>query len=136
MRQEDEFGCGAACIALVCGVSYREAVDTLGIDKAISRGFYGRELQSGLLSFGKSYEFKFLKPRLRKMIYEPGTIVFIRRSKRYPVGHYLLRTNQGWADSWINMQRCSDVRQSTAGLRKRLPGRAQYALFPRSLHKS
>ena len=133
IRQEDEFGCGAACLAQVCGITYRTAVELLGIDKARSQGFYGRELEAGLRHFGKSYQFRYLKPRLRRHIYNPGVIVFICRSKRYPFGHYLVYTNCGWSDSWINMQHCTDVQQSTAGVRKRLPGRAQYALFPDSL---
>ncbi|MFH1400687.1 MAG: hypothetical protein ABIH41_04145, partial [Nanoarchaeota archaeon] len=55
-----------------------------------------------------------------------GTIVFIKPSDRYPAGHYLLRVASGWMDPWINLPSVAPAR---AGIRKRLPGAAQWVLF-------
>lgn len=128
--QKHEFGCGAACVACVTHSSYCDVVRDLGLQRARTHGFYCRELVESLHRRGYQYEYRHIKPALRRIVYEPGVIVFVRRSRRYPAGHYVVRTSRGWADPWINMPRNRRISAAEAGVRLRLPGLPQYALFP------
>jgi len=127
--QKDAMGCGLACIAFVVGKSYEQIVGIAGREKAKNRGFYCRELVAILDRSGYFYQYRYLKPRLRKIIYRDDVIVFIKRSKKYPFGHYLVRYQNLWMDPWINFPKEKDVKKAKAGFRKRLPGKAIYALF-------
>jgi hypothetical protein len=129
VRQQHDFGCGAACVAFAAKVSYQESVNVLGAQKASHTGFSCEELVKGLAEFGLTYEFKYIKPRMRKRIHEEGTIVFIRRSKRYPSGHYIIRHNKHWMDPWINLPINKNIYQARPGFRKRLPGKPIYVIF-------
>jgi len=77
----------------------------------------------------KSIEYKYIKGKIRKKIYQDNTIVFIKRSKKYPYGHYLSRYKSSWMDPWINSKNDRKIKKIKAGFRKRLPGKAIYAIF-------
>lgn len=128
--QQHEYGCGVACVAFVAGVPYQKVVSVLGVKKAASSGFLCKELVTTLGGLGSSYEFKYIKPKLRKKIYQEGVIVFIKRSKCYPSGHYLARHNGQWMDPWIDLPFNKDIKQAQAGYRKRVPSRPIYAILP------
>jgi hypothetical protein len=131
-RQEHYYGCGFACIASLLGLSYREALRLIphGYAKASSSGLLCKEISQILQSTGhKDSTYKYLKPRLMESITQPGTIVFIKRSKQYPVGHYLLRGDGYWMDPWINMRQEYDPSKAEAGFRDELPGDPIYAIF-------
>ena len=68
--------------------------------------------------------------KLRKTIYKDGTIVLIRRSKKYIAGHYLIRYKGLWMDPWINLTVDNNILQAESGFRRRLPGSPSYAIFP------
>jgi hypothetical protein len=129
--QKDAMGCGLACVAFVVGKSYKQIVGIAGREKAKNRGFYCRELAAILNQFGHSYQYRYLKPLLKKIIYRDDVIVFIKRSKKYPFGHYLVCYQNLWMDPWINFPKEKDVKEAEAGFRKRLPGKAIYALTPK-----
>jgi putative endonuclease len=128
--QKDEYGCGAACVAFVLGADYKEAASLMGKDKAENVGFYCREIVSVLAKRNLKYTYNYLKPRLRKKIYKDGVIVFIKRSKRYPAGHYLVRYEGLWMDPWINILQSESVADAKSGFRKKLSGIPIYAMFP------
>lgn len=130
ITQKHEFGCGAACVAFVSGKSYSKAVSTLRKAKASSGGFLCKDLVKVLAKFGFSYEYKYLKPKLKRKIYKDDVIVFIKRSKKYPSGHYLARHDGQWMDPWINFDKEHDLSYTKSGFRKYLPGKPIYALFP------
>jgi len=132
ITQKDQFGCGIACIAFVVGKTYDEVIKVLGRDKAETAGFYCRELCRILEKFGCHCEHYYLKPKWRKEIYQNGVIVFIKRSKRYPVGHYLVRYKSFWMDPWINFLKDKDVENAQAGFRRRLPGKPIYGIYLKS----
>ncbi len=127
--QKHPFGCGAACVAFVLKESYSKVISFLGKDKACSTGFSCQDLTKVLLKFGQRYSYKYLKPRLKKQIYQDGVIVFIKRSKRYPSGHYLVRHKGMWMDPWINFPKDKRIAKAKAGFRKRLPGKPIYMIF-------
>lgn len=126
--QKDEYGCAVASMANVLEISYDDTLKLIdnGKFRAKTQGFYCKEIVGALNSAGLNYRYKHIKPRLRRKIYRDGVIVFIERSKRFPAGHFLTRKNGIWYDSWINFP--DDNKR--AGVRKRLPGRPIYMIFP------
>jgi len=56
-----------------------------------------------------------------------NSITLITKSKKYPLGHYLLRTKDGWIDPWHNLPSIDKIE---AGIRKELPGNPWYVLYP------
>lgn len=130
VTQEDNFGCGTACIAFVLERPYSEVISILKETKVENRGFHCKDLVEILKRFGFIYSFRYLKQKLKRKIYKNGVIVFIKRSKRYPVGHYLVYHNVLWMDPWINFKDSKNIEKAKSGFRKRLPGVPIYALFP------
>lgn len=129
VRQEDSMGCGVACVAFVLGKSYRGVKLNLikNRQKALKQGYLCKELVDSLKRGGLTYAYRYLKHVSK---YKDSTIVFIKRNRRFPRGHYVVKTERGWMDPWINMDLNIDVRRSIAGFRKRLPSKASYALVP------
>ena len=127
--QEDSLGCGIACVAYVCGVKYKTAKERYfrGLGDANKKGFLCKDLVLTFSRAGKVYEYKYLKTRKQL---RADTIVFIKRSEKYPFGHYLAKTTKGWMDPWINFSKKElDVTSAKSGFRKRLPGRAVYGIL-------
>jgi hypothetical protein len=130
ITQEVDYGCGIACFAFALHLTYQQSVNYLGPKQAVSTRFWVKDFAAALNKSGKSYGAKYIKPCLRKKIYQEGTIVLIRRSKHYPSGHYLIRNNNQWMDPWINLPFDNDISHAKSGFRKRLPGSPMYVLLP------
>lgn len=125
VKQENPFGCGIACIAAVLNINYEKALKLFKNGKkraSETPNFYCKEMVIVLKNSGLNYQYKYLKKRLRQKLYQPNTIVFIKRSKKYPYGHYLIRVDHQWMDPWINLPN----KNIKAGFRKRLPGKPIY----------
>ena len=130
ITQEFDFGCGIACYAYALNISYKQAVKLLGPGQALSNRFWAKDLTKALNDAGLEYKAKHINKKLRKTIYKDGTIVLIRRSKKYIAGHYLIRYKGLWMDPWINLTVDNNILQAESGFRKRLPGSPSYAIFP------
>lgn len=130
ITQEFEYGCGIACFAFLLNTSYKRAEDLLGPKQAKSNRFWVKDLARALNNNGLRYQSRYINKKLRGHIYKEGTIVLIRRSKKYPAGHYLVRHGNHWMDPWINLPQSNDISRAKSGFRKRLPGSAMYALLP------
>lgn len=130
ITQEDGMGCGAACVAFAANKTYQQAAAVLGQEKARTVGFHLKELVDALSQFGLDYRFQHVKPHTKQSIYQESAIVFIRRSARYPYGHYIIRHKGLWADPWINLVLDKDLTNAQSGYRKRLPGEAQWVILP------
>ena len=125
IKQEDKLGCGIACVAFILKIKYEDTRDLFADGKRRANeeaNFYCREIVRILESRTLSCEYKYLKKRLKHKIYRPNTIVFIKKSEKYPFGHYLCRSKVGWMDPWINIPN----KKIEAGFRKRLPGKPVY----------
>ena len=127
VKQEHFFGCAVACVATILKISYKNTLKSFddGNERAKFRGFYCREIITALKTYGLNYALKYVGRRKHHK-YPLGTIIHIKKSKKYPVGHYLVCTENGWMDSWINFPKL-DAR---ASFRKRLPGKPVYAVIP------
>lgn len=128
--QKDVMGCGAACLAFNLGYSYEKALKLLRSNRvnAINRGFFCRDLVGAFQRAKKVYQYQYVSAKKRNQIYKNGTIVFIKRSKRYPEGHYLCRHKKHWMDPWINFRTDKNIKNAKAGFRERLPSRPIYAI--------
>jgi len=85
--QQKDLGCSIACLAFITNKTYRKIVNSFGQEKAKTKGFYCREIVEYLQKLGYQAKFHYLKPKLRRNIYQNKTIVFNKRSKKYPFGH-------------------------------------------------
>ena len=132
VTQKDDMGCGIACVAHITNQSYAQVVELFGKVKAQTSGFTLKELSAVLEHLGVNNNRRFIRPKTKHLIYREGTIVFIKRSRLYPDGHYLLRHDGLWMDSWINSPLDQDIRNASSGFRRRLPGKPQYAIIPNS----
>ena len=130
ITQESDYGCGLACYAFALGISYKEAERQLGEKQANSNRFYVKDLTLSLNKAGITYKSNYIKPYIHRIIYREGSIVLIRRSKTYKVGHYLIRHEGKWMDPWINLPMNNDIKQAKSGFRKRLPGKPIYVIYP------
>ena len=128
ITQQGPSGCAPACVAQLLGTSYSRAVKLFksGKAKEIFKGFYCKEIVTVLRKKGFDYNFEYINKRNSKKIYKNGTIVFIKRTEKYPQGHYLIRFNNLWMDPWINMPKMNPAK---SGFRKKLPGKSIYAIL-------
>jgi hypothetical protein len=123
--QEDDLGCGAACLAVLLKISYKKVISLLNENKIdIKNGLYFKQMIDVLNKVvGKDFYFKHLKDK--KLVYKNGMIVYIKRTNKFPFGHFLIRENNMWHDSWINLPSEPIV----AGFRKRLPYKPSYFMY-------
>lgn len=136
VTQKHSLGCGVACLASLLDQEYDTIILLLQDNNicAIEKGLYCKDIVRLLRQIGyDNVTFKYVKKKIHQHIYIPGTIVFIKRSQKYPNGHYLLRTSVGWMDSWLNVQSSDTVMGAKSGIRKRVPGTPVYAIFPHGL---
>lgn len=129
ITQELDYGCGVACFAFVCAVTFKEAVALLGKEYSVKHGWRPSDLIKALNSYGHNYKNNYVRKK-HINTYPSGTIVLIERSSEYPVGHYLVLYKDSWMDPWINMPESNDLIYAKSGYRKKLPGEAMYALIP------
>jgi hypothetical protein len=129
ITQEMPNGCGIACFAFVAGISYKETEDFLGEEQAKSNRFILKHFREELDRFGLKYTSKHVRP---DQTIDPieGTIVLLRRSKQFPVGHYLAYHEGKWMDPRINLENDRMFNNPESGFRDVLPGQVMYVLTP------
>lgn len=117
VTQEDEWGCGAACVASLLGISYAKAKQLVEKIKGQSVNARPRGLELHHLALA-------LKKKSVKVIadWNPieipnGTIVCISGDPPYDGDHYMLKTPHGWMDPWYNL----DESKMEAKYRKKYP---------------
>ncbi len=124
--QDTPWGCAVACVASRLGISYKKALCLFRPELEATKGYYCRDVCRALAKRGKKYCYCRCKPRMQKELNKLGTIVFIAKSKKYPEGHYLLKTRNGWMNPWINLPKITPAR---AGFQKKLPGNAAWLIY-------
>lgn len=129
ITQEAPYGCGIACFAFVAGITYRQAEEFLGPEQAKSDRFILKHFRDELNRYGLSYISKHVKT---EQAVEPkeGMIVLLRRSKRFPVGHYLAYHEGKWMNPYINLGEDRNFQNPTSGFEDVLPGQIMYTLIP------
>lgn len=126
VAQEDPMGCAVACVASLLGLSYKKTLRLFDKNKASTKGYYLKDIVLVLKKKRVKYRGAKITDKTKKYINKAGSIVFIKRSKKYPAGHYLLKTKNGWMNPWLNYPKINPAR---AGFMKKLPGKAQWILY-------
>jgi hypothetical protein len=128
VTQEEPMGCGIACVAMALNKSYKSAKRLFdNPEYALTRGYYCREIIKVLNQKRKNYDFLKVNEKNKSILNKEGGIVFIERSKKYPAGHYLIKTKKGWMNPWINFP---NISPGKSGFQKILPGKAQWIIYP------
>lgn len=128
VTQDDEWGCGAACVASLLNISYHEAKELVESvkGKSVNESPPGFELHHLALALKKK-RFKVVADWSPDGIPD-GAIVCISGPPPYDGDHYILKTPHGWMDPWYNL----DENKRAAKYRKRLPNGTSFlvALVP------
>ena len=123
VTQEDEWGCGVACVASLLGTSYRDA-------KELLRGEKGKSVNAGVPGLELHHIALALQRRRVQVVadweelsnFPLGTIVCIGGKGAYAGDHYMLMTPNGWMDPWVNI----GERPRRAGYRDTYPDGAHF----------
>ena len=105
VRQEDEWGCGVACVAARLGISYDEARARLEHVKGNPINMEPKGLELDPIVHVLHEANVHVVADWYADDFPPGTIVYISGEPPYEWGHYLLKVAQGWMDPWANMPR-------------------------------
>ncbi len=136
-HQKDLNGCGIACLANLLDKDYDI------VKKDFEKKFYTIEKGTKMFDivnylktqklnykskfFNQNKKYKLNKVEADKFSRIPGSITLIAKNEKYPIGHYLLRTKNGWIDPWYDFPSIDNVK---VGVRKELPGNPWYVLYP------
>jgi hypothetical protein len=128
VTQEHGTGCAVACVAFILNLSYKKTLKHFEQpDHAWGRGFYCKEIVESLKKAGRLYSYSLIDSTIKSKLNVPGTIAYIGKTRQYPLGHYLVKTDHGdWMNPWINSPAIAPAK---AGFQKRLPGKIQYIVF-------
>ena len=126
ITQKHPMGCGVACVASLLGLSYSKTFKFFDKNKASTNGYYIKDIVLALNEKGLKYTGSKVNNKTRKYVNKNGSIIFIKRSKKYPAGHYLLKTSRGWMNPWINYP---EIAPAKSGFNKKIPGDAQWVLY-------
>ena len=129
ITQELDYGCGIACFAFICNMTFRQAVVFLGKEYSVKHGWRPSDLVAELNRYGLTYKNNYVRKE-QKAIYPNSSIVLLERSPSYPVGHYLALHDNQWMDPWINLSENKVLKNAKSGFRSELPGKAMYVLTP------
>ena len=132
ITQKLDYGCGVACFAFVCDMTFQEAVTFLGREYSVKHGWRSSDLVTALNRYGLNYKNRYV----HKINYR-----FISRSDHcssrtitHPSSRALFNYIYGrWMDPWINMADDNDVTHAVSGFRAKLPSKPMYAL---TVHRS
>ena len=67
VKQEDQLGCGVACVSFILDISYLEALCLFkkGELRAKRLGFYCKDIIEAFNNIGIRYTYKYIKQRIR-----------------------------------------------------------------------
>lgn len=132
ITQQAPAGCAVACVASLLGTNYKNALSLFrdGKNRHFTSGFYNSDILEVLGKKNMKGVAKHITKTSPGDIYKEGTIVFMKRGGKYPIGHYLLRKDNQWMDPWINFP---NINPAKAGFRKRLPAEVQYVIATKVL---
>lgn len=129
IAQKDMMGCGIACVAMATELTYDEAKQYFDAKHAVKRGYHCKNIVSALsVITGKKYRFRKYRKGEDIEKYLTGTILFVEHPHRYEYGHYLVKTNGGWGDPWINIVEQNNL-EVIAGLQYKLPGMPEWLIY-------
>ena len=106
VSQEDEWGCGAACVASLLGVSYQKAKQLVETEKKRSVNDKTRGLELHQIAIAlQNKGVKVIADWDSAAHHPDGSIVCIGGKSRYKYEHYILKTPNGWMDPWFDLKK-------------------------------
>ena len=133
ITQKEPMGCGIACVALALNISYKSGKKLFdNPEYSLSRGYYCKELVRVLNKRKKNYSFSKINEKNKSLLNEERVIVFIEKGKKYPSGHYLIKTKEGWMNPWINFP---IITPAKSGFQKNLPAKAKWIIYQNNKKK-
>ncbi len=120
VRQEDDYGCGFACIAYLCDIKYQDVKKyTDNPNKAKTGGYRCKSLADALNKIFKENKIdKIWKTKYVGKTKNPkipnGSIVYISKNDKYKYGHYIVKTEHGYMNPFVNV----DIVQGDSGKSK------------------
>ena len=125
--QEEPMGCAIACVAAVLNITYTRAKKLFANPEyASTRGYYCKEIIFALSNAKKNYEFNKVTKKNKELLNKVSTIVFIKRSKKYPCGHFLVKCEEGWMNPWFNYP---TITPAKASFQNKLVGDAEWIIY-------
>ena len=106
VSQEDEWGCGVACVASLLGITYQEAKNLVEDIKgrSVNAKPHGLELHHIALAL-QAEGVKVIADWDSAVHHPDGSIVCIGGKSRYKYEHYILKTPNGWMDPWFDLKK-------------------------------
>lgn len=128
--QKRPMGCSVACVASIADITYDQAYRRFDLDNGddIVQGFTMEEIRRVLLKLGFRYKVSDVVC-WNENTTPLGSIIY-GVNYRYLNGHYLLKTKQGWMNSWINYPY---IVPAKAGFNKGLPIVPKWIMYPEGL---
>ena len=119
-------GCAIACAAALANLSYKQMRRYFnnGKIKEQASGFYNRDIVAALRMLKIEARACSIKKWSNKKI-KVGSIVFIGSSRKYPMGHYILKTRRGWMNPWKNYP---IINPAKAGFQKMPSGKIRWII--------
>lgn len=117
VSQEDEWGCGAACVASLLGITYRKAkklveeVKEASINEDVPRPGPGPGLELHHIAIALKNEHVKVIADWAPTEMPFGTIVCLGGEWPYDREHYILKTPHGWMDPWFDLKQNNMVAQ-------------------------
>jgi hypothetical protein len=128
ITQEESMGCGIACVASRIGEDYQSTRKLFSdSERSLNEGYYCEDLIEALEKKGLKYGFKEIKEGDEGIVNRTGTIVFAKRGDKYPEGHWLLKTEKGWMNSWFNWP--SKIKEAVSGYDSEFPGIPEWVVY-------
>jgi len=127
IRQENLAGCGLACVAFIVQKNYRALVPLIKqvpIDLDY-KGMFCHDIIKLLDQFGITAKLRYIRSQTDPLLSKELVIAYVKRTAKYTAGHYLVRYQGKWMDSWINYPEIIKVK---SGFRKKLPGKVNYVI--------
>jgi len=127
VRQENLTGCGLACVAFIVNKTYRSFLPLIKeqLIDLNNRGMFCRDLIKFLDLSGIKAKLRYIRTQNHPLLFKEFVICYINKSIKYPAGHFLVRYQGKWMDSWINYPQIIKVK---AGFRTKLPGKVNYVV--------
>ena len=126
VKQEDDFGCGLACIAYLTNKKYRQItnLNPENLQRATTNGYRGKFLADILNSLDPESKWKTkycgktLNPKIPN-----NSIIYIAKNDKYKFGHYIVKTEFGFMNPFSNLTEVlGDSKKSVAKFEKKICG--------------
>lgn len=113
VRQEDDFGCGFACVAYICDLQYQDVKKFTNNPENAEAGGYRCKPLCDILNriykqnkIAKVWKTKYVGKTKNPEI-PNESILYINKNDKYKYGHYIVKTKYGYMNPFSNLSEVS-----------------------------